>query len=65
MDCDYLKYLNLKGKVGRCGPVGLFVMYKSATAPRVEGSHTRLAIIFSRMAQRKAARKVEQDRERA
>ena len=33
--------------VGRCGPVGLFVMYKSATAPRVEGSKQAVSSSFS------------------
>ena len=32
--------------VGRCGPVGLFVMYKSATAPRVDGSHPGSSSFF-------------------
>ena len=33
--------------VGRCGPVGLFVTYKSATAPRVDGSHPGSSSSFS------------------
>ena len=32
--------------MGRCGPVGLFVMYKSATAPRVDGSHPGRSSFF-------------------
>ena len=33
--------------MGRCGPVGLFIMYKSATAPRVGGSNLGLSPSFS------------------
>ena len=32
--------------MGRCGPVGLFVMYKSTTASRVEGSHPGRSSFF-------------------